>query len=176
MKWIDYWRQITSKTSALEKADNKAKVANWAWIPVLLMAYFAAKYVNENILSRGPNAASSGPNFIGSILTPDSGKLTEAKAQRAIDSWKSFGSGAITVSGIQEFPQQNSARADIYFNNFRWTGQDDFGLRTPKAREYSGPGQAFFTRYNDGRWILTQVYTSQGYQSIWWEGLTVEAK
>jgi hypothetical protein len=86
--------------------------------------------------------------------------------------------------GIQEFPQQNEAQADIVFEGFRYNA-DNYQIPRPKeevtprppdvrspnyyqemgsfpARErrvvqYSGKGTGVLKHYSDGRWVLTKI-------------------
>ena len=94
------------------------------------------------------------------------GQLTKSKAQSALNHWaltarvNTSGASApmswsdkpmddLSVSGVQETPQENSARADVRFNSFRY-GRGN-------ADSYTGNGVATFSHYNDGRWALTKV-------------------
>jgi hypothetical protein len=108
------------------------------------------------------------------------GQLTKEKAQQALSQWKSVAQGVppnrptsgsaavgqsqqpdIVVEGVQELPQENSAKASLRFNNFEY-GSGRF--------TYSGSGVATFSHYNDGRWVLTKVETSENV----WEGKYVK--
>lgn len=104
---------------------------------------------------------------VSSYIDPDAGKLTNEKAQIAIQRWMS--SGTVAVQGIQEVPQENAARVDITFTNFKFK---DTGFQ----RNYSGPGIAIFAHYNDGRWVLNKISTSQGFNSAWWNNINVEVR
>ncbi len=106
----------------------------------------------------------------------------EAAVMRLLDAWRFDGS--ITVLGIREIPQQNSAVADLKFNAFQFAvnGTDqlikakDFKppkksgqiipsyeeMFPPKKITYSKQGRATLTKYNDGRWILKQVNWHDG--------------
>ena len=110
---------------------------------------------------------------ITSYIDPDAGKLTNAKAEQAIQSWMK--KGTVTVIGIQEVPQENAAKVDIRFNDFRWNSKGNMFERAGE-RSYSGPAVAVFTHYNDGRWVLVKVTTSQGFNSTWWDNINVEAR
>lgn len=88
--------------------------------------------------------------------------------------------GSVSVTGIQEIPQQNAAVADLRFNGFEYgvtfEGQllrtKDFkppkksGQAIPPPEEmfpprkviYSKDGKATLAKYNDGRWVLRQVH------------------
>jgi hypothetical protein len=105
---------------------------------------------------------------VSSYIDPDAGKLTNEKAQRAIQRW--MNNGTVSVQGIQEVPQENAAKVDITFHDFHWND------RNWGARKYSGPAMAVFTHYNDGRWVLVKLQTSQGFNSTWWDNINVEAR
>lgn len=92
------------------------------------------------------------------------GKLTSEKAQATIERWAN--SGQVTVRGIQE-SNDNTAQADITFTNFHYGPKGGGAM-------YSGPGIAVFKHYSDGRWVLTGVSTSQGFNSVWWDNLNIE--
>jgi hypothetical protein len=100
------------------------------------------------------------------------GKLTNNMAEGALKRWAS--SGDVTVTGIQEIPQENAAKVDVTFSNFKFKSTGIMGGKV--ERNYSGPGVAVFTHYNDGRWVLTKVSTSQGFDSVWWDNLNIEAR
>ncbi len=98
-------------------------------------------------------------------------KLPAEKAQAALDKWMTNG-GKVTVQGIQELPQENIAKSSIVFENLRLKSS----LPWRGARQYSGPGIAIFSRYNDGRWVLTRVETSEGLDTSWWNNLNIEVE
>jgi hypothetical protein len=110
-------------------------------------------------------AGCSGSSGNSVSSPPDNGKLTTEKAQITLTRWVS--EGQVEVRGIQD--SGNAAQADITFTDFHFTLRQD-GV----PRNYSGPGTAIFKHYNDGRWVLTNVSTSQGYKSIRWDNLNVE--
>lgn len=113
-------------------------------------------------------------------------ELTDAKVEAAaidlLRDWRLGGS--VSVRGIQELPQQNSAVADLQFNAFEFgvNGTDqllkakDFKppkrsgqlipsyeeMFPPKKITYSKQGKATLTKYNDGRWVLKQVNWHDG--------------
>ena len=86
----------------------------------------------------------------------DSGKLTNAKAQRAVDKWIG-NAGKVVVQGIQESPQENAAKVYLSFTDFRH--KTDYGAQ----KNYSGSGVALFIHYTDGRWFLTKVVIGSGF-------------
>lgn len=107
-------------------------------------------------------------------------QLTVPKVQAAVNQaadWTRKG-GSVTVTGIQELPAQNEARADLQFNNFQYnasgftnepaaqnettpTGNPAVDYIPPSAERhvasYSGNGSATIKHYTDGRWVLTAV-------------------
>jgi hypothetical protein len=101
----------------------------------------------------------------GTLPIIKDGKLTTEKAQNTLSRWVK--DGQVTVRGIQE--SGNTAQADVNFSNFHFT------LKSGEESTYSGPGTAVFTHYNDGRWVLKKVSTSEGFNSIWWDDINVEA-
>jgi hypothetical protein len=116
---------------------------------------------------RGSLDSSSSESTTSQSSRP--GSLSNSKAEQALNKWIQSinSSGSIRVVGIQE-SGPNNARANIQFSNFRYSTKD-FG--NVVQQEWSGGGLASFIKYNDGRWILSNVYTSQGVQSRWWEGI-----
>ncbi len=107
----------------------------------------------------------------------DGGKLSNGLAQGAVDRWAVAFAGTVTVNGVIESPQENTAQADLQFSEFK------FPLRDPmfgqiSTRTYSGAGAGIFAHYNDGRWVLTQVVLSNLVQGsldrIHWDNLNIE--
>jgi hypothetical protein len=123
----------------------------------------------------------------GSPSSTNGSRLAVENVQKAVDrvlDWTRKGGGA-TVLGIQELPQENAARADIRFNDFQYNS-DTLGnpvskdKKTPPnpdigdpnytrkrlqhannatlVRRFSGKGVGILKRYNDGRWMLTEVH------------------
>lgn len=112
--------------------------------------------------------------------------LTNSKVETAVadllSDWRMGGS--VSVTGIREIPQQNSAIADLQFNSFEFAvnGTDqmlkakDFKppkksgemipsyeeMFPPKKITYSKQGKASLTKYNDGRWVLKSVNWHDG--------------
>jgi hypothetical protein len=117
-------------------------------------------------------SATNTPANVQPQSSADSGKLTNEKAQRALDKWMR-GEGKVIIQGIQD--QGNSARADLIFQDFKYKTRDPFYGNTVN-KKFSGSGYAVFTHYTDGRWILTKVQTSNGMDSIIDENVQVEAK
>ena len=123
------------------------------------------------ILIAALSSQSKGPLSSNPLTT--STNLTTEKAQRTLSGWVS--KGGVTVIGVQEVPAENAAVAQLSFTNFAYKLRDPmFGGQNDKT--YSGPGNAIFTHYTDGRWVLTKVTIGQGFDSVWWDNLNVEAR
>jgi hypothetical protein len=135
-----------------------------------------------------PDIASTAPPSQSAQTTPkiETGQFTTDKVQRAVDKaldWTRKGGGA-TVLGIQEFPQDNAARADVRFDGFQYNANGagspvskdkttppepsvndprfyekmtQHGLGAVQVKRFSGRGTAILKHYNDGRWVLTGV-------------------
>lgn len=71
---------------------------------------------------------------------------------------------------MQELPQENSARAVLVFE------KAVINHSCPGERTYSGPGEAVFTHYTDGRWVLDKISTSEGLNSFVWGNLNIEVR
>jgi hypothetical protein len=110
-----------------------------------------------------------------SLLEGSSVKLTNQKAQNAVVVWDQGRGGAVTVVGVREVPQDGSAVASIQLTNVTLKINNPFGGQATE-RTYTGPGEAMFVHYNDGRWVLTKVQTSEGLNSVWWDNLNIEAR
>ena len=124
----------------------------------------------ENLLS-----AVSAIFFIVTALgCSGSGHLSNEAAARAIVKWSGDPPAVLEIKGVLEIPQQNIAKVDIQFSDFHYNKRDAFFGGT-KPRDYAGPGVAIFTHYNDGRWVLTHLETSEGFGSSQFD-MNVEAK
>jgi len=99
-------------------------------------------------------------------------KLTDDRVKAALTKWNS--DCAASVAGIQEMPQQNMARASLYFSHCEFAFH--FKNAQPGTRDYSGSAEAVFTHYNDGRWVLTQVSAREGWPPFEWNNLNIEAR
>jgi hypothetical protein len=122
-------------------------------------------------------ACNTAPSGTGTESTPskakpDSGKLTNDKAQNALNTWVGRYAGAsMIVVGIRELPQENAAIADLRINNFRFT--IDTGYVRMNKECPSCSGTARFSHYSDGRWMLTTLLTSVGGE---WKNINIEAR
>ena len=127
--------------------------------------------------SSGSSSSSAGSSKSSKI----NDSLTNAKVEAAVTAMLSdyrLG-GGVSVRGIQEVPQQNSAVADLQFSGFEYGTTFEGGLLKakdfkPKPQSnamipqpdemfpqrktvYSKDGKAILSRYNDGRWVLKEV-------------------
>lgn len=122
--------------------------------------------------SNNQTPVSSAPPI--SVNVDDSpGKLTDGKAQRAVQRWMS--GGTVSVQGIQEVPQENSAVARLNFTNLSYKLHDPI-LGGNNNKLYSGVGNGIFAHYNDGRWMLIKITIGQGFDTVWWDNLNIEAR
>jgi len=109
--------------------------------------------------------------------------LTREKAMQAVFQWRvaafvcrcggpctGSGGSPVEVTGVQELPQENSARAVLNFQSA------PINHSCPGERIYSGPGEATFSHYTDGRWVLTKISTSEAINSFTWDNLNIEVK
>lgn len=111
------------------------------------------QYITEgnDLMSGGMLWERQGPDgSTKSSLQPD--KLHRNKALTAVSIWlaSKCREANVTLSGIQEIPTENSAKADVQFTNFRFNGSFS-------EEVHNGPGVAIFSHYNDGRWVLKKV-------------------
>ena len=126
-------------------------------------------------------SSSSGSSASSSKSSSVNDGLTNSKVETAVaDMLSNYRlGGSVSVEGIQEIPQQNSAIADLQFSNFQYGTTFEGGLLKAKdfkpkpksgdlipspdemfpqrAITYSKDGKAILSRYNDGRWILKEV-------------------
>jgi hypothetical protein len=130
-----------------------------------------------------------------SILPTTNRGLTNSNVETAVNALLTdfcLGGKAV-VQGIQEIPQQNSAVADLKFENFQYPVTDmgelmkkkDFKPQPkPQSRNptdplpsmeqmfparqvsFSGKGRGILKKYNDGRWVLTEVRWGEGLSSL----------
>lgn len=153
-----------------------------ALVYVLLSHNSSNRVIVSSPATTPPPSASS----IVSSIAEATNQLTNAKVERAVTQLTSNlrVAGAITVEGIQELPQENSARADLSFTNFQYKSDmagtplssnrqapekpqvNDpnfydkmyrYGTQQVYTKSYSGPGFAVLKHYNDGRWVLKEV-------------------
>jgi hypothetical protein len=129
-------------------ADSKTSMNKAAWIVGAIVVVLLLGYLTATLTS---------------------GKLTTRRAQQAVSQWSG---GGINVTGVREIPQENAASAVLYFSSFNIRQDGLFGQTS--TRTYSGPGEATFVHYTDGRWVLVKVVTSEGLNSVWWDNLNIQ--
>ena len=154
---------------------------------VYLLLSLRSSPENRNAMVVNSYATNSSRSLVKSDgAEPDDGKLTNTKVENAVS--RLLGNlsvgGSVTVEGIQEQSQQNSATADLRFNGFQYKADmagtplskdrqapkrpdvndpnfyDEVykhGTQQVQTRTYSGRGTAILKRYNDGRWVLKEV-------------------
>ena len=153
-------------------SDTQITAVDKANINVILQLENALKTLSPSSppVSEAPPPVASQPS-----PPPDDGRLTEAKLENALAKWIGSinSSGTARVIGIHE--SNNSARADLRFTNFKFKVRG-FGGYGVEDKTFSGGGLATLIKYNDGRWILSAVYTNQGYESRWFEGIGIVVK
>jgi hypothetical protein len=152
----------------------------------MLLSACSSTSSSSSSSSAGTSSSAASSSSSGSKRSTDNSQLSVEKVQaavdRALDRTKKGGRAA--VSGVQELPQENTARADIRFDGFQFNA-DMYGtpiskdkktppepaIKDPKFYEkmyqnragqtrietYSGQGTATLKHYNDGRWVLTGV-------------------
>lgn len=120
------------------------------------------------------------------LSTAGAGPLTTDKVQAAVERALDFTriGGSLTVQGIHEDPQQNTAQADLNFINFQfkgreldgpvskdqplpqkpdtrspnyWSEMSQYTINPVKLYSFTGRGSATLNKYNDGRWVLKIV-------------------
>lgn len=148
----------------------------------LLFSSCSSASSSSQSAAESPSAASSSTGK----RPAEQARLSVERVQVAVDKtldWTRKG-GSATVLGIQEFPQENAARADVRFDNFQYNA-DMYGtpveknkkapaepnINDPKfyekmyqnrvgqmqVKKFSGQGAGILKHYNDGRWVLTEV-------------------
>lgn len=100
-----------------------------------------------------------------SSSSSNSGRITTEKAQQVLNQWIGrAGSGQVTiVGGVREVPAENAATAELKFTNFVYQSS-----QTKETRNYSGPGNATFVHYTDGRWVLNKVLAGDVWANTTW--------
>ncbi len=92
------------------------------------------------------------------------GILTTEAAQDALNRFMSANAkGTMTIrGGVREIPAENSATAEIIMDTFRSNDGKFFPETTPYGRSLSWTtGKAVFSKYTDGRWVLSEVVIIQ---------------
>ena len=90
----------------------------------------------------------------GCDLIKQDKSLSANKAEKIVNKWKGSTDGIIKVAGVRENPD-NTAVATLQVS--------DFKIKTEQREvNYSGAGEATFSRYTDGSWALTGLVFSNG--------------
>lgn len=142
---------------------------------------------NPNINTHSStDADSDSPAAPASTASPaptpaKTNELSNSKVETAVadllSDWRLGGS--VSVKGIQELPQQNSAVADLQFNEFTYPVTNEGNLLKvkdfkpkpksnalipspeemfpPRKAVYGKDGKATLAHYTDGRWVLKAV-------------------
>jgi hypothetical protein len=163
------------QSEALPASPNPTPRSNNLSKPILIavVVVVSAIALGALILFIAQFQNSSNSRSVSILPSLDDGRLTQAKAQNALNRWVS--SGNVSVLGVQEVSAENAAIAQLSFSNLGYTAHDPiFGGDHPQT--YSGAGTAIFTHYNDGRWVLTRITIGQGFNARWWENINVEAR
>lgn len=132
--------------------NNKKNFPSWVNFLIVfgiigvLAAIALPSFFNQSSKVRAFEERMAGSD--SSFLKTDDGKLSNEKAQRALDIFMD-GSGKATIVGVQE-ETNSSAVADLNLQNLPY---DYYG----KSEKYSGAGKAYFIRYNDGKWVMNKV-------------------
>lgn len=184
------WRCGNQLNGSLpEKVDQSRKaVVVVVCICVAVMLAYLAFFRTSRSAGGGSNASGFERNFSSMISNePDPNKLTKTKVEEAVGRLTSNlrVSGSIVVEGIRELPQENAARADLRFVDFKYKSDmagtplsndkqapkkpniNDpnfydqmykFGTQQVQTRSYSGQGFAVLEHYSDERWVLKEVH------------------
>jgi len=109
--------------------------------------------------------------------------LTTERAEQAVQQWTlgaficrcngpctASGGSPVKVTGVQELPQENSAKAILMFE------KAPINHSCPGERIYSGPGEAIFSHFTDGRWVLSSISTSEQFNGFTWKNLNIDVK
>ena len=90
----------------------------------------------------------------GCDLIKQDKSLSASKAEKMVNKWKASRSGTIEIAGVRENPD-NTAVATLKVSDLR--------IKTEQREvNYSGAGEATFSRYTDGSWALTGLVFSNG--------------
>lgn len=148
------------RTQALKILGTLAVLGLLAVIGVASLAWYISYRVNDDRIVFEP---ASGSNTSETYT----GKLTNGVAERAVQRWCKRGS--VDVAGVQELPQQNSAVAQLKFTDlyYKANGRDNL--------TYSGPAEAVFVHYNDGRWMLSKITIGRGFDAVVFSNINIEA-
>jgi hypothetical protein len=106
----------------------------------------------------------------------DNQHLSTKKAERILHTWNPQAERSLAVIGVQEFPINNAAQADLAFSKFEFQAAGltfgPFSIKPPSKQYFTGTGEATFKRYTDGRWVLTTVRLHDR-DGTYWQNLNV---
>ncbi|MFI5260294.1 MAG: hypothetical protein ACHQU0_00680 [Candidatus Paceibacteria bacterium] len=119
------------------------------------------------------------------------GKLTNNQAHDAVWEFVSTNRGAdeVTIIGIREIPQDNTARVDFQAKNWVIYGDpSDFRGAVMIQREtnwakpgwgifqWSGQATGIFEKHTDNTWKLTGIEMGSGFSRHHWDNLQIAVK
>ncbi|MEA5563335.1 hypothetical protein [Planktothrix agardhii] len=105
----------------------------------------------------------------GCDLIKQDKSLSASKAERMVNKWKKS-DGTIKVLGVRENPD-NTAVATLEVSNLKI--KTEF-LGAINEENFSGSGQAAFSRYTDGSWVLTGLVFGEGLNSFFVNNLNIK--
>src|ERR1700738_3656271 len=98
--------------------------------------------------------------------------LDTSCAQRTLTRW--LKQGTVTVNGVQDVSAEGVAVAQVTLSDIPFQTNN---ILDNGSRVYSGPGQARFVHYNDGRWALMSVgFNAGGLTPFMWNDINAEFK
>ncbi|HEY9864674.1 MAG TPA: type IV pilin-like G/H family protein [Candidatus Obscuribacterales bacterium] len=107
----------------------------------------------------------------GCSIVQNNKSLSTAKAQKIVNTWNSEQTETIKVIGVRE-NQDNTAVATLQFSNFKFTSNV-----MPQSSPYSGSGEATFSYYTDGYWVMNRITITLPEEKsgiTWWDTNTKE--
>lgn len=107
----------------------------------------------------------------GCDLIKQDKSLSASKAEKIVNKWKASRSGTIEIVGVRENPD-NTAVVTLKASNL--IVKTDI-LGTISEQNFSGPGEAKFSRYTDGSWALTElVFGNNLFDSFFVKDLSIK--
>jgi hypothetical protein len=103
----------------------------------------------------------------GCDLIKQDKSLSTSKAEKIVNKFKGSNAGTIEVVGVRENPD-NTAVATLRASNLKLK-VDGY------EKDYSGPGEATFSRYTDGSWALTEaVFGNNLFDTAYFKNLNIK--
>ncbi|MFZ1025955.1 MAG: type IV pilin-like G/H family protein [Limnoraphis robusta] len=102
----------------------------------------------------------------GCSIVQNNKSLSTVKAQKIVNTWNSEQTETIKVIGVRE-NQDNTAVATLQFSNFKFTSNV-----MPQSSPYSGSGEATFSYYTDGYWVMNRITITPPEEKsgiTWWD-------